>query len=120
MIVYAVFNTAQRRFRRHSVLKQSDLAKLLEIVSSELDYLCASDTLRCPGKYHQHDDIFKAMTDIAPGCPTEIRNRRGKIHQSVEDAALGFNFILYFCSVIVRRCDSQTILVSGLNFFITN
>ena len=63
---------------------------------------------------------FKAMTDIAPGCPTEIRNRRGKIHQSVEDAALGFNFILYFCSVIVRRCDSQTILVSGLNFFITN
>lgn len=75
---------------RQSVLKKSYLAQFFDVMFAELDYICPSNTLRCPGKKYHNNDVSKAMSDIALVCPAKIMDRHGKIHQSFQYVALGF------------------------------
>ncbi len=62
----------------------------IDVVPTELDYIRTADISAGAAKYHQNDDVFKTVTDIALVCSAEIRGLHGKIHQIVKVAVLGF------------------------------
>jgi len=93
MIVYAVFNTAQCRFRRHTLPENTQPMEFIEMMISEFNYIGSSDTSTLSGEYHKYDDVGESMTDITFVGPAEIGDGIGEIHQSVQNTAVEFSFI---------------------------
>ena len=58
---------------------------------------------RCPGEYYQNQHIAEPMADVPLIRPSEIRNRRGKIHKFAQDCTLRFKFICYLCKKVKCR-----------------